>query len=58
MPWAATVATAAPATPHLGKGPTPKMSTGSSTMLAPRPTAMAKKGVRLLPVALMRATST
>ena len=55
MTWARVVAMAAPATPMAGMGPKPKISSGSSTMLNTSPTAMTIKGVRLLPVVVIKA---
>ena len=48
--WPMTVAAAAPATPIRGKGPRPKMSTGSMTMLMTAPTPWVHMVRAVLPV--------
>ena len=52
--WPSTVASAAPATSIRGKGPTPKIISGSSRMLPTRPTAVERRTTTLLPMAVNR----
>ena len=54
IPWASTVARAAPATPIRGKGPTPKIISGSSTIFPTRPTAVDRRITTPPPVAVNR----
>ena len=52
IPWDVTVAMAAPAASSLGKGPTPKISTGSRIIFAPIPMQLAKNGILQFPAAV------
>ena len=52
------VAMAAPRIPHSGKGPMPKMSSGSSTPFTSPATVITRLGVLVSPVARMAALPT